>query len=207
MWKESFKRAFRFLFENPVVFLTILGNYALVFLLGPFLGFIGFFFIAALYLAGLHGRGELIEDLKRYARWAFFVAIVQYLLYFGLSLLSWLVYRYLGLDLYAKTAETLIFTLLYSGVLAAIVHPILIALYASTGLSEFKENLKRAALAFKAARGAFFLLWGFILVTLLAGLVKLFHLTVGLYSVLATFWLTYYTFLGVLSFKRALKGG
>jgi small basic protein len=51
--------------------------------------------------------------------------------------------------------------------------------------------------------GAFILLWGFMFITLLAGLVQFIHMTIGLYSVVATFWLTYYTFLGVRLFKNS----
>jgi len=114
MWKESFKEMFRFLFDNPVIFLIILGNYALVFLLGPFLGFVGFFFIALFYLVGLHGDlNNLWDSVKKLSKWAFFVALVEYLLFFGLSLISYLVYKALGLNLYTETGKTFLFTVVY----------------------------------------------------------------------------------------------
>jgi len=196
---------FRFLFDNPVIFLIILGNYALVFLLGPFLGFVGFFFIALFYLVGLHGDlNNLWDSVKKLSKWAFFVALVEYLLFFGLSLISYLVYKALGLNLYTETGKTFLFTVFWSLVLALIVHVIYVPLFASTDFEQLKENFKRVKLLFKGSMlGAFILLWGFMFITLLAGLVQFIHMTIGLYSVVATFWLTYYTFLGVRLFKNS----
>jgi hypothetical protein len=206
MWKVAFKETFRFLFDNPVIFLIILGNYALVFLLGPFLGFIGFFFIALFYLVGLHGNLEnLWEEIRRFSKWAFVVALVQYLLFFGLSFLSYLVYKGLKLNLYTKTGETFAFAILWSLILSLIIHPVWLLLYGSTSPEELKKNLKSLKRFFTKGWGVFLLLWGFMFLTVLAGLVRFLHFTIGLYAVLASFWLTYYTFLGVRLLKAAQK--
>jgi hypothetical protein len=207
MWKQTFKEVFRFLFDNPVIFLIILGNYALAFLFGPILGFVGFFFISLFYLVGLHGDiNNLWESVKRLSKWAFFVAIVVYFLYFGMGFVSYLIYSKLDLSLIDKPTETLLFTLFYSFVLTVIIHPLWLALFGATSFEELKVNFQYIPLMFKKGFGAFLLLWFFIFVTLLAGLVKFLHFTVGMYAVFATFWLTYYTFLGVrLLQKERLK--
>jgi len=203
MWKQTFKEVFRFLFDNPVIFLIILGNYALAFLFGPILGFVGFFFISLFYLIGLHGDiNNLWESVKKLSKWAFFVAIIVYFLYFGIGFISYLIYSKLGLSLLYKPIETLLFTVIYSFILALFIHPLWIALFASTSFEEFIQNLKKTPLLIKRGKGALILLWIFIFITLLAGLVKFLKFTVGLYSVIATFWLTYYTFLGVKILKE-----
>ncbi len=203
MWSFSFKESFRFLFDNPVIFLIILGNFALIFLLGPILGFIGFFFIALLYLIGLHGNpNELWESVKKLVKWAFFAAVVWYILFFGISLVSYFLYSFFGLNLYTKPLETLTFTIIYSFAVSVITHAVYIPLFASTDFKNFLSNLRRIKILFTKGIGAFLLLYGYTLLTFLAGLVGFLHFTVGLYAVISTFWLTYYTFLGVRLFEK-----
>ncbi len=206
MWKETFKEIFRFFFDNPVVFLIILANYALLFLFAPIIGVVAGWFIATFYLIGLHGNIQnLVEELKRYAKWGFIVAVILYLLYFLTGLISYYVYSHLVYGLKISFGGLLIFTVFYSLLVAAAVHSIYIPLFASTDWEEFRENLKGVKKLFTTKLGiqTLFLFWGFMFLTLLTGLIKFIHATVGLYSVVATFWLTYYTFLGVKVLKRS----
>jgi hypothetical protein len=204
MWKETFKEVFKFLFDNPVIFLIILGNYALAFLFGPTLGFVGFFFISLFYLVGLHGDlKDLWGSVKRLSRWAFFVAIVLYFLYLAVGFVSHLIYDALNLVFEEKPTESLLFTALYSLGLALLIHPLWVSLFASQSPAEFFQNLKMAFSSLRKQVGALVLLWIFLFLTITAGMFKFPRFTVGEYSVLASFWLTYYTFLGVKALKRA----
>ena len=211
MWKEAFKESFKFLFDNPAVFLALLGNYVLLFMFGPLIGVVAGWFIATLYLAGLHGSGRsdtLLDDIKRFAKWGFIVAVILYLLFFFEGLLSYIVYNTLVYRFHLSVEGLLLFTPLWALVLALILHGPYIVLFSSTGWEDFKKNLKRIKELYTTPWGikTLLLLWGFMLLTLLAGLVKFLHFTVGLFAVIATFWLTYYTFLGVKFFKTyALK--
>jgi hypothetical protein len=103
----------------------------------------------------------------------------------------------LGLNLIDRPKETLIFTLFYSLLVAIILHPVYLILFASKSFSELRENLQYIPLLYRRGFLALLLFWFFIFVTLLAGLVKFLHFTVGMYAVFTSFWLTYYTFLGV----------
>ncbi|NPB05230.1 MAG: hypothetical protein GXO08_02485 [Aquificae bacterium] len=205
MWKQTLKEVFKFLFENPVVFLIILANYALLFLLAPLIGVVAVWFISTFYLVGIHGSLQnLWEDLKRFAKWGFVVAVVLYALYFLTGLVSYFVYTYLVSKFQLSFGALMAFTVVYSLLLAALIHAVYLPLFASTDFKSFKENLKRVKLLFSTRGGiaALVLLWGFMFLTLLAGLIKFFRATVGLYAVIATFWLTYYTFLGVKVLKN-----
>ena len=204
MWKEAFKESFRFLFDNPVVFLIILGNYTLLFMFAPVIGVIAGWFIATLYLVGLHGSIEnILEDIKRFARWGFVAAVILYLLFFVEGIVSYIVYNTLVYKFHLSVEGILLFTPFWALVLSLILHGVYIPLFASTDWRGFVENLKRAKELYTTPWGikTLLLLWGFMLLTLLAGLVKFIHFTVGLFSVIATFWLTYYTFIGVKLFK------
>jgi hypothetical protein len=207
MWKKAFKESFKFLFDNPVIFLALLGNYVLLFMFGPFIGVFAGFLIATLYLIGLHGNiNDIVPEFKRFARWGFLVALILYLLFFGEGIVSYLVYNYLLYGLKISYGGLLIFTVFWSLLLLLILHAVYIPLFASKNWKEFVENLKRVKVLFTTSEGigTLILLWGFMFLTLLAGLVKFLRFTVGLYSVIATFWLTYYTFLGVRVFKNKL---
>ena len=204
MWKEAFKESFKFLFDNPVVFLVILGNYTLLFMFAPIIGVVAGWFIATLYLVGLHGSIEnLLDDIRRFARWGFVVAVILYIIFFLEGIVSYIVYNTLVYKFHLSVNGILLFTPLWALVLSILLHGVYITLFASKGWSEFKENLKRIKELYTTKWGVntLILLWGFMLLTLLAGLVKLLHFTVGLFSVIATFWLTYYTFIGVKLFK------
>jgi len=205
MWKETFKETFKFLFDNPVIFLVLLGNYTLLFMFAPLIGVLAGFFIATLYLIGLHGKlDDIVPEFKRFARWGFVVALLLYLVFFVEGIVSYFVYNYLIYGLKLSLHGILLFTVFWSLVLAVILHVVYIPLFASKSGKEFVENLKKAKELFTTSIGikSLILLWGFMFLTLLAGLVKFVHFTVGLYSVIATFWLTYYTFLGVKVFKN-----
>ncbi len=204
MWKEAFKESFKFLFENPAVFVTLLGNYVLLFFLGPVIGVIAGWFIAVLYLAGLHSGDNLWEGIKRHLKWGFAVAVILYLLFFAEGILSFYLFNYLIYGLKLSFGGVLFVTLLWALVLALLLHGVYLLLFSSDGFSSFKENLKFIKRLYLTPWGikVLFLLWGYMFLTLLAGLLKLLHLTVGLYAVVTTFWLTYYTFLGVKFFKK-----
>ena len=204
MWKETFKQMFSFFFDNPVVFLIILSNYALMFLFAPLIGVVAAWFIATFYLVGLHGDiNNLWEDLKRFAKWGFVVAIVLYLPYIATGVGSYFLYNFLIFKLKVSFGGLMVFTVFYSLLLAASIHAIYVPLFAARDFKEFLEYLKQVKLLYTTKLGiqTLLLLWGFMFLTLLTGLIKFIHATVGLYSVVATFWLTYYTFLAVKVFK------
>jgi len=204
MWKETFKEVFNFFFDNPVIFLMVLANYALLFLFAPLIGLVAGFIIAVLYLIGIHGSiNRILEDFKTYARWGFVVAIVLYLLYSLVGVVSYYLYLLLEQKFNISLTGVLIFTVFYSFLIAVMVHPVYITLFASRDFEEFRKLYKEWKKTYTTKIGFYSLLlfWGFMFLTLLAGLVKFIHFTVGLYSVIATFWLTYYTFLGVKVFK------
>jgi len=205
MWKTTFKEMFSFLFDNPVIFLIILSNYALMFLFAPLIGFVASWFIATFYLVGIHGSiNTLWEDLKRFAKWGFVISLVMYPLYILVGLISYYIYNFLVFKFHISFGGLMLFTLLYSLLLSAIIHPVYSLLFASTNLEGIKKNLKKVKLLFTSKEGfeTLLLLWGFIFLTLLTGLIKFIHATVGLFSVVATFWLTYYTFLAVKVLKK-----
>jgi len=204
MWKEAFKESFKFLFENPAVFVALLGNYVLLFFLGPVVGVIAIWFISVLYLAGLHSGNNLWEGIKKYLRWGFVVGIILYLLFFLGGISSFYLFNYLVYGLKLPFEGILFVTLLWALVLALPLHGVYLLLLSSGGFSSFKENLKFIKRFYLTPWGVkvLLLLWGYMFLTLLAGLLKLLHLTVGLYAVVTTFWLTYYTFLGVKFFKK-----
>ena len=204
MWKEAFKESFKFLFENPAVFVALLGNYVLLFFLGPVIGVIAGWFIAVLYLAGLHSGDNLWEGIKKHLKWGFAVAVILYLLFFAEGILSFYLFNYLIYGLKLSFGGILLVTPLWALVLAFLLHGVYLLLFSSDGFSSFKENLKFIKKFYLTPWGAkvLSLLWGYMFLTLLAGLLKLLHLTVGLYAVVTTFWLTYYTFLGVKFFKK-----
>ena len=205
MLKETFKEVFKYLFDNPVVFLVLLGNYTLLFMFAPLIGLIAGWFISTLYLAGLHGSLETLwDDIRRFAKWGFVVAAILYLLFFAEGVITYFVYKYLIYGLKVSFGVLMLFTPLWAFVLASILHGVYIALFSSKGFGDFKKNLKRFK-EFYTTKGGFIsllFLWGFMYLTLLSGVLKFFHTTVGLFSVIATFWLTYYTFLGVKVFKK-----
>jgi len=195
---------FKFLFDNPVVFLILLGNFTLLFMFGPLIGVVAGWFIATFYLAGLHGSTEtLLEDLKRFAKWGFVIAVILYTVFFLEGILSYVVYNLLVYKFHLSAVGILLFTPFWGLVLSLLLHGVYITLFASKGWEEFKVNLKRFKELYLTPWGVetLLLLWGFMTLTLLAGLVKFLHFTVGLFSVVATFWLTYYTFIGVKLFK------
>jgi MFS family permease len=204
MWKATFKQMFGFFFDNPVIFLIILANYALLFMFAPLIGLIAGFFIATLYLIGIHGSiNRVLEEFKNYARWGFIVAIVLYILYSLVGVVSYYLYAYLINNFHPSFGAILLFTIFYSLLVSLMVHPVYITLFASKDFEEFRKlykNWKKAYIT-KVGFYALLLFWGFMFLTLLVGLIKFLHFTVGLYSVIATFWLTYYTFLGVKVFK------
>lgn len=205
MWKEAFKESFKFLFDNPAIFLTLLGNYVLLFMFAPYIGVLAGFFIATLYLIGLHGNlNDIVPEFKKYARWGFIVALILYLLFFAEGVLSSFVYNYLIYGLKVSYKGLLFFTVFWSLLLSVILHAVYVPLFASKSVKEFFENLKGMKILFFTPYGvqSLILFWGFMFLTLLAGLVKLLHFTVGLFSVITTFWLTYYTFLSVKFFKN-----
>ena len=205
MWKSAFKESFKFLFDNPVIFLVILGNYTLLFMFGPLIGVVAGWFISVLYLVGLHGSIEnLWEDLKKFSRWALFVASVLYLIFFAEGVLTYLVFNYLIYGVKLSLQGLMLFAPLWAFLLAALLHGPYILLFSSQSFSEFKQNLKRLKEIYKSGWGfkTLLFLWFFMYLTLLAGVLKFLHFTVGLFSVIATFWLTYYTFLGVRFFKK-----
>ena len=197
---------FSFFFDNPVIFLIILANYALMFLFAPVLGFIATWFITVFYLIGIHGDiNKFWESFKKLAKWSFIVAIIFYLLFVATGLVSVFVYKFLIFKLKISITELFIFTALYSLVISALIHLIYVPLFASANFEEFKNNLKKIKFLFttKVGMESLLLLWGFMFLTLLAGLIKFIQLTVGLYAVVTTFWFTYYTFLAVKVFKNS----
>ena len=205
MLKETFKEVFKYLFDNPVIFLVLLGNYALLFMFGPIIGLIAGWFISTLYLAGLHGSLETLwDDIKRLAKWGFIAAVILYLLFFAEGVITYIVYKYLIYGLKVSFGALMLLTPFWALVLALILHGIYITLFSSKEFGDFRENLKRFKELYTSRGGfiALLLLWGFMYLTLISGVLKFFRTTVGLFSVIATFWLTYYTFLGVKVFKN-----
>jgi len=204
MWKETLKQMFNFFFDNPVIFLIILANYALLFMFAPLIGLVAGFFIATLYLIGILGSiKNVLEEFKNCARWGFIVAIVLYILYSLVGVVSYYLYTYIWNKFHPSFGAILLFTVFYSLIVSLMVHPVYITLFASKSFDEFRTLYKEWKKAYFTKIGIYSLLlfWGFMFLTLLAGLIKFMHFTVGLYSVIATFWLTYYTFLGVKVFK------
>ena len=203
MWKAVFKETFKFLFDNPAVFVTLLGNYALLFLFGPIVGVVALWFISVLYLAGLHGD-NLWEGIKRYLKWGFVVAVILYLLLFAEGLLSFYLFGYLFYGLKLSYQWLLLLAVPWALILALITHGIYITLFASEDFNSFKRNLRFVKDLYLSGWGikTLLLLWGYLILTLWARLLKFLHFTVGLYAVITTFWLTYYTFLGVKFFKK-----
>jgi hypothetical protein len=203
MWKAVFKETFKFLFDNPAVFVTLLGNYALLFLFGPVVGVVALWFISVLYLAGLHSD-NLWEGIKRYLKWGFIVAVILYLLLFAEGLLSFYLFSYLFYGLKLPYQWLLLLAVPWALILALVTHGIYIPLFASQDFNSFKRNLRFVKVLYLSGWGikTFLLLWAYLTLTLWAGLLKFLHFTVGLYAVITTFWLTYYTFLGVKFFKK-----
>jgi hypothetical protein len=204
--KEALKESWRFLFENPVIFLIILGNFVLFFMFAPLIGLIAAWFLSTTYLIGVHGDIENpLEGLKKYAKWGFLLAIVFYLYYIGSALISYYLFEFLIFKLKASLGAILIGALIWAFVLAILFHVVYLPLIASTDWQNFKENLKRLKKLFTTKAGLYSLalLWFFMVITIYAGLLQLFHLTVGLYSVIATFLFTFYTFIGVKAFRES----
>ncbi len=205
MWKATFKEVFTFFFDNPVIFLIILANYALMFLFAPILGFVAAWFIAIFYLIGIHGNiNDIWNSFKNLSKWGFIVAIILYLLFLITEVVSFFVYNTLIFKFKISILGLFIFTAIYSLLISIFIHLIYVPLFASSNFKEFKNNIKRLKLLFTTKLGveSLIFLWGFMFLTLLAGLIKFIQLTVGLYAVIATFWLTYYTFLAVKVFKN-----
>jgi len=139
MWKETFKRMFSFFFDNPVIFLIILANYALLFMFAPLIGLLAGFFIATFYLIGIHGSIEnVLEEFKNFARWGFIVAVVLYILYSLVGVVSYYLYSYLLNKFHPTFGAILLFTAFYSLVVSLMVHPVYTTLFASKNFEEFR---------------------------------------------------------------------
>ena len=211
VFKEILRLSFKFLFDNPVIFLIILGNFALLYLLGPFLGWLALFFLMLFYIAGLKIYclkiiPEWFEALKTSLKQAFISSLIVYLLFFLFAVFSFILL--LVNSWYPSVLFNLIvFPLLIAAIYSLIFHLIFVPSLLASNWKEFKnlilKNLK--LLTSKEGILSFIVLVFFVYLTLLAGTLKFLHFTIGLFAVISTFWLTFYVFLNSYFLKNFIS--